>query len=356
LNIALIAPPFIAVPPKNYGGTELFLARLAEALQKLGHKPVVYSNGEATVRVEKRWIYERGDWPIKGEIYDNLKDLNHTAWAVQDASSFADVIHLNNAPGLVCWRFSRAPFVYTVHHPHVPGLSNFYANFPNISFVTISNFQRAKERMPRMRTIHHGLDLGEYKFDPHAKREYLSFLGRIAPIKGTHLAIAVAKQAGIPLKIAGEVQPMYRDYFETQIRPEVDGKFIEYVGTVNLAGKNELLSQTRALVFPIQWDEPFGLVLIEAMACGAPALAFARGAVPEIVRPGVSGFIGETVEELAQRAQQPGPDPADVRRYVEENFSVETMAAQYAELYAELQPVVPAAGEDDLETRRRSVA
>ena len=336
MNIALVAPPFISVPPKSYGGTELFLARLGEALNKAGHRVVLYTNGESTLPVEKRWLYARSQWPIKGEIYDNLKDLNHTSWAVRDASDFADVVHLNNVPGLVCSRFVKTPFVYTIHHPHVDNLSDFYLQFPEISYVTISDFQREQERMPRVRTIHHGIDTALYQSTPGSRREYLAFLGRIAPIKGTHIAIEVAKRAGIPLKIAGEVQPLFKDYFEQQVKPHIDGRQVEYIGQVDLAGKNELLQHARALLFPIQWEEPFGLVMIEAMACGAPVLAFDGGAVPEIVQDGVSGYICESVQELADRARNLRIDSAKVRKYVEERFSVDAMAGRYLELYSEV--------------------
>src|SRR5512146_1542143 len=130
MRIALIAPPFIPVPPKNYGGTELFIGYLANGLKKLGHSVVVYTNGEATVPVERRWLYPRSEWPIKGEVYDSLKDINHTAWSIRDASSHTDLIHLNNAPGLSHSRFVSSPFVYTVHHPQDDGLSTFYAHYP----------------------------------------------------------------------------------------------------------------------------------------------------------------------------------------------------------------------------------
>jgi glycosyltransferase involved in cell wall biosynthesis len=335
MRIALVAPPFISVPPKEYGGTELFIAQLAEALAKLGHDVIVYTNGESTVAVEKRWLYPQGEWPIQGEIYDNLKDLNHTAWAVRDALETCDIIHLNNASGLVCSRFTPVPFVYTIHHPHLKGLSRFYGNFPGVQFVTISNFQRKLETMPRIRTIHHGLDLSPYSAELDSKREYLAFLGRIAPIKGTHLAIQAAQKSGMPLRIAGEVQPKFRDYFEQQIKPHL-GKQIEYIGEVNLEEKAELLMGARALLFPIQWNEPFGLVMIEAMACGAPALAFPGGAVEEVVREGVSGYVCRSVDEMAARVRSLALAPKAVRAYVAETFSLEKMARSYVELYQQV--------------------
>jgi glycosyltransferase involved in cell wall biosynthesis len=334
LRVAIIAPPFISVPPKVYGGTELFIGQLAKGLQKMSIDVVVYANGESTVDTETRWLFPKAQWPIQGEVYDNLKDLNHTSWAIKDAIRASDIIHINNLPGLVCSRFVKRPFVYTLHHPHIPELSDFYSYFPEIYYVTISEFQRRQEVMPHLQTIHHGIDLSQYQYR-QKKQEYLSFLGRIAPIKGTHLAIRVAQQAGIPLKIAGEIQPMFRSYFESEIRPHLDGKFIEYIGEADLAAKNELLGNSMAMLFPIQWNEPFGLVMVEAMACGTPVLALAGGSVTEVVQDGVSGYVCRSVRELAKRVTQLSFDSAALRRYVEENFSLDRMVAKYAELYSQ---------------------
>lgn len=343
MRIALVAPPFIPVPPKVYGGTELFIARLAEGLQERGHKVIVYCNGESSVKVEKRWLYKHSQWPVDGEVYANLKDINHTSWAVADAATDCDVIHLNNLPGLVHSRFIKNPIVYTVHHPYEPGLSAFYEFYPHVNFVTISDFQRVREKMPHIRTIHHGIQVNDYISG--SKRSYLSFLGRIAPIKGTHLAIEVAKKSGIPLKIAGEVQPMFRDYFESRIKPHLDGKFIEYVGQVGMKEKNELLGNSIAMLFPIQWEEPFGLVMIESMACGAPVLALPGGAVQEVVRDGISGAICRTVDELTSRAKTACSDfkAETVRAYVEANFSLKAMAANYETTYKEVLDLRPVA-------------
>jgi glycosyltransferase involved in cell wall biosynthesis len=209
--------------------------------------------------------------------------------------------------------------------------------FSGVEYVTISEFQRQRESMPRMRTIHHGIDLSLYHFQDK-KQNYLTFLGRIAPIKGTHLAIEAAKKSGIPLKIAGEIQPIFRDYFDTLIKPHVDGKFIEFVGEADLATKNELLANSAALLFPIQWNEPFGLVMIEAMACGTPVLALPGGAVEEVVRNGVSGYVCSSVDEMADRARNLSQEfqSSTVRQYCQQNFSVDRMVADYLALYEEL--------------------
>ena len=335
MRIALIAPPFIAVPPKKYGGTELFIAELAHGLQRKGVEVIVYTNGESTVDAPVRWLYPEGEWPLKHEVEASLKGLNHFAWAMTEASEQADLIHVNSAPCLAFSRFINVPMVYTVHHAFDQSLTDFYQSYPDVAYVTISDFQQEKLSSPDMRTIHHGIDPSLYTA-PDGKREYLSFLGRIAPAKGTHLAIEIAEKSGIPLKIAGEIQPINKRYWETQVKPHVDGKFIEYVGEVGMEEKVELLGKSRAMLFPVQWDEPFGLVMIEAMACGAPVLAMPRGSVAEVVKEGVSGNVRKTAAELAECARNLNLPAPKVRAYMEEFFSVKRMTRDYINLYSEI--------------------
>jgi glycosyltransferase involved in cell wall biosynthesis len=341
VRIALISPPFIPVPPRQYGGTELFIAQLALGLKDRGVDVVVYANGESTLPAEVRWLYEKSDWPITDDVVHTMKDVNHTAWAMRDAMDSCDTIHLNSASGLAFSRFSKLPVVYTVHHPVEKPLAEFYRFYPKVNYVFISKHQCKSQGIGRGRVIHHGIDLAGYELREN-KQEYLSFIGRIAPVKGTHLAIDVALKAGIPLKIAGEVQPAFQDYFDTQIKPKVDGKFIEYIGEADLAAKNELLGNSMAMLFPIQWDEPFGLVMIEAMACGTPVLALPGGSVPEIVKDGISGYVCRSVEELADRAREIKEgntiSATSVREFVRENFSLDAMVSTYLDLYAEVIP------------------
>lgn len=335
MRIGLIAPPFIPVPPKVYGGTELFVGHLAEGLKNRGIDVVVYTNGESTVSCELKFLYPQAQWPLEGEIFSNMKDVNHTSWAMADAARDCDIIHINNAPGLANSRFLDLPFVYTLHHPHEDGLTDFYSYYPQVQYVTISDFQRSLEPMPHMRTIHHGILMHQYHLR-EKKQPYLSFIGRLAPVKAPHLAIAVAKKTGIPLKIAGEIQPLFKSYYETEIEPHIDGKFIEFIGEADLAAKNELLGNSMAMLFPIQWNEPFGLVMIEAMACGTPVIALRGGSVPEVVRDGVSGYVCDNVDEMVERVKNLNLSPARVRIYTEENFSVDVMVAKYIDLYTEI--------------------
>lgn len=346
MRIALIAPPFIPIPPVRYGGTELFIGCLAEGLKQQGIDVVVYATGDSTVGTEVRFIYPKSEWPLKGEIFSNLKDINHTFWAVSDALRDCDIIHLNNAPGLAVSRFTNTPIVYTVHHPFQETLSDFYASYRDANYVTISDSQRSFEAMPKMTTIHHGIEIRDYPFRER-KQSYLSFIGRLAPVKGAHTAIEVAKRTGIPLKIAGEVQPLFKDYFETRIKPHLDGKLVEFIGEADKNIKDELLSNSMALLFPIEWNEPFGLVMIEAMACGTPVIALPGGSVQEVVSDGISGYVCESVDQMVERVRNLSIPSALIRRYAQEKFSVEVMVKNYIALYESVMAESAPLGEID---------
>jgi glycosyltransferase involved in cell wall biosynthesis len=336
MRIAIIAPPFIAVPPTAYGGTELFIAHLAESLVAAGQDVVVYANGASRVRCELRSLYPESCWPPVDATSGYLRNADHTAWALADAAKTADVIHLNDAIGLPMTRLTRVPVLLTLHHPHEPVLSAFYEQYPAIHYVAISAAQARRERMPRMSVVHHGVHTDSYRFS-EAKEDYVAFLGRIVPCKGAHTAIAVARRAGLRLKIAGERQPMYEAYWREQVMPHIDGDQIQYLGEADEILKNELLSGARALLFPIEWDEPFGLVMIEALACGTPVLAFEGGSVAEIVRNGVNGWICRDVGEMAGRAAAPDISPHACLASVRGQFSCERMASRYLDVYRRVQ-------------------
>jgi glycosyltransferase involved in cell wall biosynthesis len=179
------------------------------------------------------------------------------AWAVADSLKQSDLIHVQSTQALALSRFANRPFVLTLHGPHESKLSEYFSHYQDVQYVAISEDQARQESLPKLRTIHHGIDLSSYQLVEN-KQPYLSFIGRIAPIKGTHLAIEVAQRTGIPLKIAGEVQPIFREYFENKIRPHIDGRLVEYIGPADIKAKNELLGNSMAMLFPIQWNEPFG--------------------------------------------------------------------------------------------------
>jgi glycosyltransferase involved in cell wall biosynthesis len=332
MRIGIIAPPFISVPPKTYGGTELFLAHLTSGLHARGHRVTLYANGESQVPCELKWKYRHSDWPPVDPGHAQLKNADQAAWALREAARVVDVLHISDVVAVPFTTFIDNPVVMTLHHPHEPMLSNLYAQYPAIHYVAISEDQARRELVPNIDIVHHGIPLADYDYRTK-KRDYLLFLGRMAPCKGPHLAIEAARRARLPLKLAGEIQPYFRTFWEQEVLPQIDGDLVQYMGEADKDLKNELLSHARALLFPIQWNEPFGLVMIEAMACGTPVIALRGGSVAEIVCDGVSGWICKDVGEMAERAISPSIDSAVCRTWAEEHFSCDRMVDRYVEIY-----------------------
>jgi len=333
MRIALIGPPFIEIPPRRYGGTELFIGNLARDLYARGHDVVVYANGDSRLPCEVRSLYDHADWPPSHAVRCQLKNADHTAWAMRDAAGTVDIIHLNDLVGLPMTRFVEVPVVLTIHHPHEPVLTEQYERYPAVHYVAIADWLAKLEPMPKMTVVPHGIPVSDYTAREN-KDDYVAFLGRMAPCKGPHLAIDAARRAGVPIKLAGEIQPVFRDYWETEIVPRLEDPAVEYIGEADFAAKNALLSHARALLFSIQWEEPFGLVMIEAMACGTPVLAFKGGAVTEIVRDGVNGWVCRDVEDMAARIRTLDIPSRQCRDFAAAHFSVSTMADAYVDLYA----------------------
>jgi glycosyltransferase involved in cell wall biosynthesis len=319
----------------TYGGTELFIGNLARALHARGHEVTVYANGESRLPCRVKWRYPQGEWPIVDPVRSELKNHDHLAWAVHDAATAVDLIHLNDIAGLPFTRFTDLPIVLTIHHPPEPALTEQYVRYPEVDYVAVGAWLARREPMPRLHVVHHGIPLDDYTFSS-AKDDYVAFLGRMVPCKGPHLAIETARRAGVKLKLAGEIQPIFHKYWEEQVAPQIDGRQIEYVGEANAAQKNALLSRARALLFPIEWEEPFGLVMIEAMACGTPVLALAGGAVAEIVQNGVNGWICTDLDDLAAHIGAPLPPAAACRDSVACRFSVDCMVDRYLAIYEQL--------------------
>jgi glycosyltransferase involved in cell wall biosynthesis len=332
MRIAILSTPFVRVPPIGYGGTELFCYELAEELHARGHDVSLFTTGDSETSCRKRWIYPRPEWPPHPH-----DEINHAAWAMSAAArTGAEVVHLNSALGVPFQRYLDAPVVYTLHHHHDPATSRLYAAHPDIGYVAISARQRElMAPLPGAVVIHHGLRPEVYP--PSLEDDgYLLHLGRYAPEKGTHLALDVAAEAGLPLRLAGRVHPPDLDYFTTHVAPRLGRPGVAEVGEADRERKVALLRGARALLCPLQWEEPFGLVAIEAMLCGTPVLGFARGAFPEIVEEGLTGFLAppDDTAALARLATRLGGfDRGACARRARERFTVAAMTDAYEALY-----------------------
>jgi glycosyltransferase involved in cell wall biosynthesis len=338
MHIAQIAPLTEAVPPKLYGGTERVVYWLTEELVALGHEVTLYASGDS--RTSAKLV---APWPRALRLDGSIRDPNalHIMMLeqVRQCAHEFDIMHFH----LDYYPFSLfarqpTPFVTTLHgRLDLPEHKPLFATFSALPVVSISDAQRRP--VPNAgwtRTIHHGLPEKLLMPKP-GKPSYFAFLGRIAPEKGVDRAIHVAKEAGIPLKIAAKVDRVDREYFEEKIKPQIDGTNVEYIGEITDAEKSEFLSGAVALLVPIDWPEPFGLVMIEAMACGTPVIAFNRGSVPEIIEDGVTGFIVEDeLGAIGAAYRLPELSRTKVRARFEARFTARRMAHEYLAVYRSL--------------------
>lgn len=340
LRIAQIAPLHERVPPRLYGGTERIVSYLTEELVRQGHQVTLFASGDSRTAAKLVRCCDlalRLNPTVRDWVPYHVLMLEEVRQRAQDF----DILHFHidflHAP---LARELSVPNVTTLHgRLDLPDLAPFYAYFNDLPAVSISNDQRSHLRQTNWAgTVHHGLprDLLRYRDTPSGG--YLAFLGRISPEKGPDRAIEIAARAGMPLKMAAKVDRVDQAYWEEKIRPMIAAHSnVEFIGEIGEHEKEEFLGSAAALLFPIDWPEPFGLVMIEAMACGTPVIAFRRGSVPEIIDEGLSGAVVETVDQaVAAVTRLKDFDRAAVRAAFEERFTVERMAADYVRLYREL--------------------
>ena len=335
MRIALVSTPFVPVPPRHYGGTELMVAELAEGLLARGHEVTLFGTGDSCTSAELRYLYADAQWPP-----NTMADLNHISWALQQvAEGEFDVVHAQSAAALAYARFApRPPVVYTLHHPHDPALSEFYRHFPSVHYVAISRAQASRETsLARVEVVHHGLDPAKYQCRERPQ-DYVCFVARFSPVKGPHTAIDVAGAAGVPIRMAGEVHEVDQAFAERELAHRMRRDYVTPLGPIGMDVKVPLLRDARALLAPIEWEEPFGLALIEAMLSGCPVVAFPRGSVPELVEPGVTGFVVHTAEEMCELIRPCGAlddfDRHRCRARAAERFGSGRMVADYERVYA----------------------
>jgi glycosyltransferase involved in cell wall biosynthesis len=341
MKIAQIAPLWEEVPPTQYGGTERIVYYLTEQLVRLGHEVTLFASGDSRTsgRLEAVWPASIRKHPPA--IDPSILMLAHAGKALDPAARDFEVIHNHTGvQALPLMASCGAASLTTIHDGFTRDNIAVFNRYPSLPYVTISNAQKdSRARVNYYATVHHGLPIGEFPFSASADRAdpYLAFLGRMSPEKAPHLAIQVALEAGLRLKMAAKIAAHEVAYWKAMVEPLVDGDRVQYLGELGHEGKCELLGGAMALLFPIQWKEPFGLVLIEAMACGTPVIAFRIGSVPEIIQDGVTGFVVDTKDEmLAAVGRVAALDRFDCRQRVERFFSDSVMADNYLRIYGQL--------------------
>jgi glycosyltransferase involved in cell wall biosynthesis len=338
MRIAQLAPLAESVPPKLYGGTERVVAWLVDELVELGHEVTLFASGDSKTRANLNSVWPRA-LRLGRPRSDPIAALAVLLEAVAQRADDFDVIHAH-----IDWLhlplLSRlsVPFVTTMHgRLDLPGLPDVIRRFPDAPFVSISDNQRAPLGDANwLGTIYHGLPVETFRpnFEPGS---YLAFLGRLTAEKGPEAAIRIARATGMPLKIAAKVPRGERKYFKERLETEIDGNQVELVGEVDDATKEGFLGGAAALLFPIDWPEPFGLVMIEAMACGTPVIAFRAGSVPEVIDEGTTGYVVDGEAEAVQAlGRLSNLDRRLVRTQFERRFTAGRMAAEYVRLYSGL--------------------
>lgn len=335
MRIAQVAPLTESIPPKTYGGIERVVHYLTEELVRMGHDVTLFASGDSHTSADLLAVVDeslRTSNRHMDPVYWHRQQLREVIYL---AHKF-DIIHFHlDTSHFDAVRQIATPAITTMHgRLDVNSLASDLTQHPDAPVVSISNAQRQPAPAANwIGTVYNGTPKENYQFQA-SPGNYLAFLGRISPEKGPERAIEIARRLGVPLKMAAKIDVVDRHYFDVVIQPQLDDPLIEFLGEVDEAGKNELLGGARALLFPIDWPEPFGLVMTESMACGTPVIAFRNGSVDEVLLDGVSGFIVESIDQAVEAAHRIDQiDRAKCRAYFEENFNVERMAQGYCELY-----------------------
>jgi len=335
MRVAIVAPPWAPIPPTLYGGIEQAVESLALGIQAKGHEVMLFATGDSTSGVPTRWLLEEAEGERMGFT---VPELRHVMAAYDEVHDY-DIVHDHTVLGPVyAERFPGTKVVSTIHGPLNYELREVYRHVGDrVPLIGISHAQgKAAPEVPIARVIHHGIDPLIFPVGD-GLGEYCVFLGRMAPEKGAHRAIVAARKAGVSLLIAAKCrEPWEKRYFEEQIAPHLDDQ-IRYLGEVDHKAKLSLLAGARATLFPIRWNEPFGLVMIESLACGTPVIAFPEGAAPEVVEHGRTGYLCQNEGEMADAIGTVGEiDRTVCRAAVEGYFSVDRMVAEHLELYGEV--------------------
>ncbi len=338
MRIAQVAPLYESVPPRLYGGTERVVSWLTEELVRVGHDVTLFASGDSVTNANLVPVCPRAlrlDSRCQDPVARHVLMMENVFQKIADfdlVHFHVDYLHFSMS------QRTTVPCLTTLHgRLDIPDLVPLYQTFRNVPLVSISDSQRAPLPWANWQgTVHHGMPRQSLTMGS-GKGKYLAFLGRVSPEKGLDEAIQIACRAGMKLKIAAKVDPADRAYYENQIKPLLNHSLIEFIGEIGNDEKNEFLGNAAALLFPIRWPEPFGIVMIEALACGAPVITYPYGSVPEVIEDGVTGFIVDNVDQAVgavKRLEQ--IDRLSCRKQFEMQFSDERMAAAYLKIYEKL--------------------
>jgi glycosyltransferase involved in cell wall biosynthesis len=339
MRIAQVAPLWERVPPPAYGGTELVVGLLTEELVRRGHDVTLFASGDSVTKARLESVHPvalRLDHTVReGSIYEMLQ----LSRVYEHATEF-DIIHSHmGCAALPYASLVKTPTVHTLHGIFTPDNEKLFKYARRQPYISISQAQRdTRIGLNYVGTVYNGIDPSTYVFHPQPNPQpYLAFLGRISPEKGVQHAITIAKQSGWTLKIAGKVDPVDRNFFEAEIRPLIDNRQIQYLGEANHAQKSEIMGGATVTLFPVDWQEPFGLVMIESMVVGTPVIAIAKGSTPEVIAHGKTGFLCNTINECVA-AIEPATrlDRQACHDYVLSRFTVTQMADGYEAIYRQI--------------------
>ncbi len=337
MRIAQIAPLWIPVPPHTYGGTELVVSWLCDELTRRGHEVTLFATEDSKTSAKLVPIWPKSLWRAKLKaphavyalLYEKLISLQNNFDIIHDHCEFYTSAYT---------KLLKPPIITTLHHPLNEETRILYKRFPNVNYISISeNQRRSGPGLNILKTIYHGLPLERYPFNEKPK-DYVLWLSKICPGKGIAEAIDIAKLSKENLIISGNILPAYAEYFNFRIKPLIDGKKIQFVGASDFKKKIELVKNAKAFIFPVKRAEPFGLVVIEAMACGTPVIAYKEGAMPELIKDGKTGFLVNSVEEACQALKKIKTiSRADCRDHINKNFNLKRMVNRYEKLYKKLK-------------------
>lgn len=333
MKIAILSPIAWRTPPQRYGPWEQVASHLTEGLVEKGYDVTLFATANSITKAKLEWVCKL-PYEVDKQNDPKVMECLHISHLMENADRF-DIIHNHfdflplSYSGLI-----QTPMLTTIHGFSSPKIIPVYKKYNNsTSYVSISDSDRSHE-LDYLATIYHGVDPKEFTFREE-KEDYLLYFGRIHPHKGTHAAIEIARQTGFRLKIAGLIQD--GAYFNSEIKPFIDNKNVEYLGNVGPQVRNELLGRAKALLHPIFFEEPFGLSVLEAMMCGTPVIAFKRGSMPELLTEGINGFLPANISEAVLAIKELDKiDPKNCRDYAVKKFSLETMVTAYVETYKDV--------------------